>query len=116
MMAFLQRLVNGGGYVEREYGVGRGRIDLLIRWPYPGPDGRRAWQREAVELKVRADGDADPLAQGLDQLDAYLDRLGLDTGTLAIFDRRRTAPPIHERTIIDTTTSPAGRTITLLRG
>jgi len=97
MMAFLQRLVNGGGYVEREYGVGRGRIDLLIRWPYPGPDGRRSWQREAVELKVRADGDTDPLAQGLDQLDAYLDRLGLDTGTLAIFDRRRPASPGPDR-------------------
>lgn len=116
MMAFLQRLINGGGYVEREYGVGRGRIDLLIRWPYPGPGGQRVWQREALELKVRAEGDADPLAQGLDQLDAYLDRLGLDTGTLAIFDRRPTAPAIHERTSIHPQISPAGRTITLLRG
>lgn len=116
MMAFLQRLINGGGYVEREYGVGRGRIDLLIRWPHPGSDGRRVWQREALELKVRGGGDADPLREGLTQLDAYLDRLGLDTGTLVVFDRRPSAPAIHERTCIDTTTSPAGRTITLLRG
>ena len=28
--AFLQRLVNGGGPVEREYGLGRGRTDLLV--------------------------------------------------------------------------------------
>ena len=28
--AFLQRLVNGGGRVEREYGLGRGRTDLLV--------------------------------------------------------------------------------------
>jgi hypothetical protein len=28
-MGYLQRIVNGGGYVEREYGIGRGRIDLL---------------------------------------------------------------------------------------
>ena len=34
IMAYLQRIVNGGGYVDREYGVGRGRIDLLMRWPY----------------------------------------------------------------------------------
>ena len=26
-MAYLQRVVNGGGFVDREYGVGRGRID-----------------------------------------------------------------------------------------
>ena len=34
LMAYLQRVVNGGGTVDREYGVGRGRIDLLVRWPY----------------------------------------------------------------------------------
>ena len=34
--AFLQRLVNGGGRVEREYGLGRGRTDLLVIWRYPG--------------------------------------------------------------------------------
>ncbi|WP_226931153.1 MULTISPECIES: ATP-binding protein [Parafrankia] len=116
MMAFLQRLINGGGFVEREYGVGRGRIDLLIRWPYRDPGGRRAWQLEGLELKVRAAGDPDPLAEGLGQLDAYLDRLGLLGGTLAIFDRRPAAPAIHERTSIGTASSPAGRTITLLRG
>jgi len=116
MMAFLQRLINGGGYVEREYGVGRGRIDLLIRWPYSGSDGRRAWQCEGLELKVRAEGSADLVPEALGQLDAYLDRLGLDTGTLAVFDRRPDAPAISERTGITTTTSPAGRIITLLRG
>ncbi|WP_045875584.1 ATP-binding protein [Pseudofrankia sp. DC12] len=115
LMAFLQRVINGGGYVDREYGVGRGRIDLLVRWPYPGPAGRPAVQREAFELKARADGDADPLAKGLAQLDSYLDRLALDTGTLVIFDRRPTAKPIAERTALSATTSATGRTITLLR-
>ncbi|MBM4043388.1 MAG: ATP-binding protein, partial [Planctomycetes bacterium] len=52
LMAYLQRVVNSGGYVEREYGVGRGRIDLLIRWPYKLPSGEKRWQREAMELKV----------------------------------------------------------------
>jgi len=33
-MGYLHRIVNGGGYIDREYGVGRGRIDLLIRWPH----------------------------------------------------------------------------------
>ena len=115
LMAFLQRVVNGGGYVDREYGVGRGRIDLLVRWPYER-DGERLWQREALELKVRADGQADPLSRGLEQLDGYLDRLGLETGILVIFDRRATAPPIAERTRFEDAVTPSGRAITVLRG
>lgn len=86
LMAFLHRIVNGGGYIDREYGVGRGRIDLLIRQPYTAASGRRAEQREALELKVWRDGRADPLEAGLTQLDGYLDRIGLDTGVLVIFD------------------------------
>nr|WP_322760045.1 ATP-binding protein [Frankia sp. Cr2] len=115
LMGFLQRVVNGGGYVEREYGVGRGRIDILVRWPWTTADGKRAWQREALELKVRRAGEPDPLGRGLTQLDGYLDRLGLDRGTLVVFDRRPDAAPIAERTTITEVASPSGRTITLLR-
>jgi hypothetical protein len=109
--AFLQRVVNGGGFVDREYGIGRGRIDLLVRKPYGGG----CLQREAVELKVWQPRQADPLAKGLAQLDGYLHRLGLDTGTLIVFDRRPDAVPVTERTAITQVGSPAGRTITLLR-
>ena len=49
-MAWLQRVVNGGGIIDREYGIGRGRIDVLVRWPLPGPTPPKAWQREAFEL------------------------------------------------------------------
>jgi hypothetical protein len=115
MMAFLHRIVNGGGYIDREYGVGRGRIDLLVRQPYTSADGTRAWQREALELKVWRDGRPDPLEEGLRQLDTYLDRLALNTGTLVIFDTRPEATPITQRTTFSQTTTPAARTITLLR-
>jgi hypothetical protein len=115
MMAFVHRVVNGGGYIDREYGIGTGRIDLLIRKPYTTADGVRAIQREAIELKVWRRGESDPLAEGLQQLDRYLDRLNLPTGTLAIFDRRPSAAPIHERTVITDAVTPAGRQITLLR-
>jgi hypothetical protein len=120
LMAYLQRIVNGGGYVDREYGVGRGRIDLLIRWPYrqPGPEGseaQRAVQREALELKVWAPGRPDPLTKGLEQLDAYLAGLDLDEGVLVIFDRRPEAPPTEERTRVTQAHTPAGRRVTLLR-
>ncbi|WP_435591017.1 AAA family ATPase [Nocardia sp. bgisy118] len=115
MMAFLHRIVNGGGYIDREYGVGRGRIDLLVRQPYTDADGRRAWQREALELKVWRDRETDPLAVGLGQLDGYLDRFELSTGVLVIFDRRSAAEPIDRRTVFSEATTPAGRTVTVLR-
>lgn len=111
LMAWLQRIVNGGGYVEREYGVGRGRIDLLVRKPLPDGDT----QREAVEMKVWRTGEPDPLPEGLSQLDRYLDRLGLETGTLVIFDRRDKAAPIADRTVFGHDRSPAGRQVTVLR-
>jgi DNA polymerase III delta prime subunit len=116
LMAFLQRIANGGGYIDREYGVGRGRIDLGIRWPYPAPGGSgRAWQREALELKVWAPGKKDPLPKGLEQLDGYLDRLGLDAGVLVLFDRRAEAAPIDERTRFEEARTSKGRPVTVLR-
>ncbi|MCK9902155.1 AAA family ATPase [Frankia sp. Cpl3] len=112
LMGFLQRIVNGGGFVDREYGIGSGRIDLLLRWPYTDATGARQTQREALELKVWRKGRSDPLRSALDQLDHYLDGLTLPTGTLIIFDGRGKKNP---RPAISTTTSPASRTITLLR-
>lgn len=114
MMGFLHRIVNGGGVVTREYGAGHKRVDLTVRWPFTEEDGTRAEQREAVELKVWRRG-ADPLGDGLTQLDQYLERMGLDRGTLVVFDRRRGIPPPHERTRFDTDRSPSGRPVTVLR-
>lgn len=112
LMAWLQRVVNGGGFIDREYGVGRRRIDLLVRWPLP--DG--AWQREALELKMRRDGEADPTASGLAQLEDHLESLGLETGTLVIFDRRTNAPPVAERVTFEHATTPRhGWTVLVLR-
>jgi AAA domain len=91
-MAYLQRVVNGGGSIEREYAVGSGRIDLCVRWV--APTGLQLW---AVELKVWREHRPDPLAEGLAQLSRYLDRLGLDTGTLILFDARSEAAPAPER-------------------
>lgn len=114
-MAFLQRIVNGGGFIDREYGVGRGRIDILVRKPYMDGDGKPAVQREAIELKVRRVKQGDPLDDGLRQLDEYLVRLGLDSGTLVIFDRRPRALRGRPHTEIANTRSPGGRPVTLLR-
>ncbi len=115
LMAYLQRVVNGGGTIDREYGVGRGRIDLLIRWPFTDPIGQRALQREALELKVWAPGRPDPLDKGLEQLDAYLASLGLDEGVLVLFDRRPGSGPPEHRTTFESATTPSGRRVTVLR-
>lgn len=87
LQAFLQRIVNGGGYIDREYGLGRKRTDLLIRKPltdhYGGPV-----QRVVLELKIKR-GDLDKVIQnGLEQTADYMDRVGsVDEGHLIIFDR-----------------------------
>ncbi|WP_437678329.1 ATP-binding protein [Sorangium sp. So ce131] len=117
-MAFLHRIVNGGGLIDREIGIGKKRIDLLIRWPYTGEGGQRALQRVALELKVWRDRDkkGDPLPQGLAQLDQYLARLGLDEGVLVLFDLRSAAQPVEERTHLEQAITPSGRRVTVLRG
>jgi hypothetical protein len=59
LMAFLQRIVNGGGRVEREYGLGRGALDLMIFW-----QGERhaievmPMAHRIVALNIGADGRA----------------------------------------------------------
>jgi hypothetical protein len=107
-------VVNGGGFVDREYGVGRGRIDLLVRWPYTEA-GQRRWQRHAMELKVWREGEKDPLPKGLTQLDEYLERLSLDTGVLVIFDRRRESGDAESRTRFEQAHAPSGRKVVVLR-
>jgi hypothetical protein len=115
LMAYLQRVVNGGGVVTREYGVGRRRIDLLIEWPFTDAHGKRQLQREAIELKVWRDKRKDPLTEGLVQLDEYLARVGLDAGVLVLFDRRRDAAPLEERVREEAAVTASGRAVRVLR-
>ena len=82
MQAFLQRIVNGGGFIGREYALGRRRTDLLVRWQIPGGE-----QRVAIELKV-SQGDVErTIAAGLPQTWEYMDKCGAEAGHLVIFDR-----------------------------
>lgn len=110
-MAFLHRMVNGDGFIDREFAIGSGRADILLRRRY----GDGQLQREAFELKVWKDDRPDPLDAALPQFDGYLGRLRLGSGILIIFDRRTTPAPVSERAGTETVISPGGRTITLLR-
>jgi len=71
LMAFLNRVANGGGRVEREYAIGSGRLDLLLE--YKGV-------RLAIECKVQRPDGNDALTEGLEQLDEYLAGLGWAEG------------------------------------
>jgi hypothetical protein len=82
LQAFLQRIVNGGGQIEREYGLGRLRTDLLVIWPYPGNI-----QKVVIELKVLHKSLNKTIEQGLEQTWAYLDRSAAGEAHLVIFDR-----------------------------
>ncbi len=106
LMAFLHRVINGGGTLEREYAIGMGRMDLCLRY---------GAVMLGIEIKVWRDGASDPLTEGLTQLDAYLAGLGLDSGWLVIFDRRSNQPPSAERTTSSEQISPQGRLIQVVR-
>lgn len=84
LQAFLQRVVNSGGRVEREYGVGRKRTDLLIVWG----KGNEI-QKSVIECKLRKNGLKRTVDEGLEQIAAYMDICGTDDGHLIIFDRSK---------------------------
>jgi AAA+ ATPase superfamily predicted ATPase len=81
IMAFLQKIVNGGGQIIREPAVGNGRLDLCLIYEgvkYP------------IELKIRYREDS--LAKGIVQLSEYMDQYGSNQGWLCLFDRDESKP------------------------
>ena len=87
LQAFLQRVVNGGGRIEREYGLGRGRTDLLIVWPQG-----EATRKFVVECKVLHRSLDQTVRDGLVQTASYMDRCGAEEGHLVVFDRTEGKP------------------------
>ncbi len=88
MQAFLQRVINQGGQIHREYGLGRKRTDLLLIWR--GKGGKV--QEVAIELKIRYRGTEKTVEAGLKQTHKYMDKCGTGHGHLIIFDKRKLTP------------------------
>ncbi|NOT58614.1 MAG: ATP-binding protein [Acidobacteria bacterium] len=84
LQAFLHRIVNGGGRIEREYGLGRGRTDLLVIWPYP-----KGVQRIVLELKVLRKALEKTITDGLAQTLEYGERCKADEMHFVVFDRSK---------------------------
>ncbi len=82
LQAFLQRIINAGGRVEREYGLGRMRTDLLVVW-----NRAPKVQKTVIELKLLHKSLNATITAGLAQTFAYMDRCGAQDGHLVIFDR-----------------------------
>ena len=92
LQSYLQRVVNGGGRIEREYGLGRGRTDLLVLWPREAGQPSDLWERFVVECKVLRDTDRKSLAgtvgEGVKQTLGYMKQCGAKEGHLVVMDRR----------------------------
>ena len=92
LQAYLHRVVNSGGRIEREYGLGRGRTDLLVLWPREAGQPSDLWERFVVECKVLRDSDRKSLAwtieRGVEQTLGYMARCGAAEGHLVVIDRR----------------------------
>ena len=83
LQAYLQRIVNGGGQITREYGLGMGRTDLFILWKLP--EGRT--RRFVIECKIQYGTRKATIERGTEQVLKYADRCGADEIYLVIFDR-----------------------------
>ena len=92
LQAYLQRIVNGGGRIEREYGLGRGRTDLLVLWPGEAGQPYDLWRRFVIECKALRDSDRRSMEatieRGMEQTLGYMAKCNAEEGHLVVFDRR----------------------------
>jgi hypothetical protein len=91
LMAFLQRVTNGEGRIEREYAAGRGRMDLAVE--YNG-----AWNIIEIKLLRKNKSFESIKEEGLGQVLQYRERIDPTAPCyLVIFDRRPEKPEWKER-------------------
>jgi hypothetical protein len=76
LQAFLQRIINGGGQIHREYASDKGRIDLCVFYKK---------KKYPIELKILYSPST--IKEGIKQLAQYLDKVGEKVGWLVLFDR-----------------------------
>ena len=87
LQGFLQRIVNGGGRVEREYGLGRKRTDLFVTWQC-----NSSLQKIVLELKILYGSLEQTIKKGVAQTWGYMNQCSAGEGHLIIFDRHEKKP------------------------
>jgi hypothetical protein len=101
LMAYLQRVLNGKGRLEREYAAGRGRMDMAVE--YNG-----GWSIIEIKLLRKGRSFETVMAEGLRQTLGYRDVFSRSLDSpgngspppecyLVIFDRRPEKPSWEER-------------------
>jgi hypothetical protein len=109
LMAFSQRVLNGGGRIDREYAAGRGRMDLFVEYNS---------SKYVIEIKLIYEKQSPDTVKikGLEQTAKYRDTKAPDCPAyLVIFDRRAAAKdrPWDERIYWQEEAVPGG-TITVV--
>ena len=84
LQAFLQRILDGGGRIERSYGLGRGYITLLLYWPY-----KRKTQKTIIDIWYLKGSLKDTIKKGVEELAKNLAANKILNGHLVLFDNKR---------------------------
>lgn len=87
LQAFLQRIINGGGRINREYGLGRKRTDIFIEWPTTQDGFFGDVQKIVIETKILYSNLEKTVEDGMIQTKEYMSIVGANEGYLIIFDR-----------------------------
>jgi len=103
LMAFLQRIVNGGGRIEREMAVGNGRTDLAV-----------FWREQVIPIELKMHHDQYSQSEGLQQLARYMDKLGQHHGYLVLFEKKNSEELPWEQRIRKEVHQVEGKEIVLL--
>jgi hypothetical protein len=99
LLAFLQRVVNGGAIVIPEYANGLGRADIVVQY---------VERNYVIECKLKDSHKSQ--AEIRNQLLGYMDRLLADEGWLVVFDREP-KKSWSEKITWETTIDRKGKTI-----
>ncbi|WP_044412643.1 AAA-like domain-containing protein [Thiomicrospira microaerophila] len=90
LQAFLQRIINGGGRIHREYALGRGRTDIFIEWPTTEQGFFGPMQHIVIETKILYANLEETTQKGIEQTKEYMSKVEASEGVLIIFDRSST--------------------------
>ena len=82
LQAFLQRIIDGGGRIERKYGLGRGYITLVVLWPY-----RKKVQKAVIDIRYLNYSYKELVKEGVEKLVETLKSMSISNGHLIIFNR-----------------------------
>ncbi len=88
LMAYLQRIINSGGTIDREMAIGSGRTDIEI-----------SYNNEIFILELKINRYNYVKEDGFEQLSRYLDKAGQKHGYLVLFEPKETKNKTWEERI-----------------